>query len=286
MMSGDLTGKAVIPVVEESPGIHVAYSHKAVGEDRVAKDTQELQALEKGLSAIGFYPVAMSKDEYESLRSSPAKLNALFEKEMLGRLKVWVESCENELPQSGVKCFIMPGNDDPVQASGIISSSNFVVDPESKCLPLDGHHEMISLGLSNPTPWKTPREVSEEKLGEIIDSMATSVKDMRNCVFNFHCPPYNSNIDTAPVLDENLTPKVTVGGMVVEPVGSRAIRGAIEKYQPMLSLHGHIHEAPGETKIGKTICLNPGSEYHAGILRAYLVNINEKGVQSYLRVEA
>jgi len=35
------------------------------------------------------------------------------------------------------------------------------------------------------------------------------------------------------------------GQMVFAGAGSRAVRNAIEKHQPMLGLHGHIHEAQG-----------------------------------------
>ena len=43
--------------------------------------------------------------------------------------------------------------------------------------------------------------------------------------------------------------------------GSTAVRASIEKHQPLVGLHGHIHESKGFVTLGRTLCLNPGSEY-------------------------
>jgi hypothetical protein len=285
LLSGDLTGKAIVPIIEgETPGSYVAHTLRLLGDDRVARNQEELEALKKSLETIGTYWIMVNKSEYEDLQADPIALKKLFAEQMLGRLEKWVESA-GEMRSLGVKCFIMPGNDDPPESVGIISKSDFVVNPEGECLMIDNHHEMISMGFSNPTPWKTPREVSEDELRNKIDTMSTKVKDMKSCVFNFHCPPYDSHLDTAPILDADMRPTTSGGSVMSGPVGSKAIREAIEKYQPMLGLHGHIHECAGESKIGRTVCANPGSEYQSGILRAYLVNIDEKGVKSLLRVE-
>jgi Icc-related predicted phosphoesterase len=75
----------------------------------------------------------------------------------------------------------------------------------SPVVDVDGKHEMISCGWSNPNPWKTPREFSEEELEKIIENMISQhVKDMSNCIFNLHVPPIDSGLDTCPKLDENL----------------------------------------------------------------------------------
>jgi Icc-related predicted phosphoesterase len=62
---------------------------------------------------------------------------------------------------------------------------------------------------------------------------------MEKTIFNFHCPPYASNLDDVPEIDENLN--VLNAGHSLVPVGSTAVRRLIEEYQPLLSLHGHIH---------------------------------------------
>ena len=285
LMSGDVTGKAIIPIVQDASGKHVAYSLGATGEQQVAKTPEELETMIKNLRTVGLYPVVLSESEYENLQSHPEELRKLFQEKMFEGLRGWISLADRELSSTGVKFFMMPGNDDPLDVTSVIAESKYLINPEDRYFPLDDHHEMISLGYSNPTPWKTPRECSEEELAKKIDEMASQVRDMKNCIFNMHVPPFDSMIDTAPVLDGNLRPKATIGDLMRAPAGSKAVRTAIEKYQPLLGLHGHIHESSGEIKIGKTLCINPGSEYHAGIMRAYLINLDEKGLKSYLRVE-
>lgn len=71
------------------------------------------------------------------------------------------------------------------------------------------------------------------------------------------------------------------GQMIMKSVGSVAVREAIEQYQPLIGLHGHIHESRGATRIGRTVCVNPGSEYGEGILRGVIVEIEGDRVRSH-----
>jgi len=144
---------------------------------------------------------------------------------------------------------------------------------------------MIAYGWSNNTPWDTPREVTEDELYERLDGLASQVADPRRAVFMIHVPPHDSGLDTAPILDENLRPTVSAGDVLRGPVGSTAVRRLIETYQPLLAVHGHIHESGGERRIGQTLCINPGSEANHGILRGYLVDIGDRGIERALRVE-
>jgi len=70
----------------------------------------------------------------------------------------------------------------------------------------------------------------------------------------------------------------------MKPVGSTAVRHFIERVQPMLSLHGHIHESPGYIRIGRTLCINAGSEYAEGILKAAIINLDRDRVKGHLLV--
>jgi Icc-related predicted phosphoesterase len=99
-------------------------------------------------------------------------------------------------------------------------------------------------------------------------------------ILNLHCPPFGSGLDDAPGLDDNLKPKH--GGHAPEPVGSTAVREAIEETRPVLSLHGHIHEARGHTRIGPTLCINPGSAYEQGDLMGALIELNGKKVKNFV----
>lgn len=285
MVSGDLTGKAIVPIVEQSDGTFEAHTRDILGEDRVAKTSEELKSLEDIISKVGYYPKKMTPAEIEELRNNKALLESELTKVIDDRIKEWLVLAEERLKDKKVTFYMMPGNDDPRDVGGLIDQSGFVKNPEDKVINLDQDHEMISLGWSNPTPWKTYRECSEEELEKRIEDMANQVKNPSNAIFNTHVPPYDSTLDIAPVLDENLRPKVVAGDLLRAPVGSKAVRAAIEKYQPLLGLHGHIHESGGEFRLGRTLCLNPGSEYAAGILRGYVIEINAKGLSKYARVE-
>jgi len=182
-----------------------------------------------------------------------------------------------------VKCYISPGNDDRFDIDEALKSSSVVQCPEDEVVWLDDKHEMITSGWTNFSPWNSPRETTEDKLSEIFNRMISKVERMDNCIFNLHCPPFDTPLDVAPELDKTLKPVVHSGGEVsMIHVGSKAVRESIVKCSPFLGLHGHIHEARGFTKIGRTLCINPGSEYGEGILRGALLNVGEKSLKSYL----
>ena len=114
-----------------------------------------------------------------------------------------------------------------------------------------------------------------------LSSMLDQVQDMERCIFNIHVPPNNSKIDICPKLDENMKVVYDMGNPVMAPAGSTAVREAIERHQPLMGLHGHIHEGRGETKIGRTLCLNPGSVYSEGVLNGLLVTLADGRVKDY-----
>jgi Icc-related predicted phosphoesterase len=144
---------------------------------------------------------------------------------------------------------------------------------------------MASLGWSNLTPWDTPRETDEDKLAEKLTDAVSGVENCERAIFNLHVPPKDSSLDTCAVLDTTKWPPepVFVGG---EPqtfgAGSTAVDAVIRDRQPLLGLHGHIHESAGVKKIGRTTCVNPGSDYTDGTLRGAVIALrgsSVKGVQ-------
>jgi Icc-related predicted phosphoesterase len=175
-----------------------------------------------------------------------------------------------------------PGNDDIPEVDAILASSPIVICPDHNVVQLNDSHEMLSVGNSNLTPFNCPRDLPEDELAQRIEAIIGSVKDMSNCVFNLHCPPYDTGIDSAPLLDEQLSPRIGMQGVEMGPVGCQAVRKAIDKYQPLLGLHGHIHESKGAVKLGRTLCINPGSEYSEGVLRGALVTIKRGEVVSHM----
>lgn len=281
ILGGDITGKSVVPIVEREDGV---LSCEFLGSTVELRTTQEEQAMVQKISNIGYYPHRTSVKEMEELRTDRRKAQEVYETLMKERLQSWLRLIETHLKNSGMKCFITGGNDDPLLIEEILHESDFVVNPEDSLVQVDQFHEMISCAYSNHTPWKTPRELPEEELENRIEALCSKVKTMENCIFNLHAPPINSGIDTCPQLDTSQYPPkpVIIGGLpVMKGAGSKAVRNLIEKHQPLLSLHGHIHESRGVVRVGRTYCVNPGSEYGEGILRGAIVNVSERKVNSY-----
>jgi uncharacterized protein len=269
---GDMTGKMVVPLVQRDNGTFTA---RYQGSDIVMKSDEEVAAQEKLIRNNGFYPVRMTEQEMSSMDG--AAVEELFAREMRKVVQSWMRLAEERLGNSKIECFMMPGNDDMFDVDEMLNGSSYVVNVDDKVVDL-GSIQMISTGWANMTPWHCPRDVSEEELEERVEAMISKLRDPRKAIFNLHCPPYASTLDSAPLLDENLTPQLEIGGdMKMVPVGSKAIRKVIEKYQPCLSLHGHIHEGRGATKIGRTLAMNPGSEYQQGILRGAVIVVSDKG---------
>jgi Icc-related predicted phosphoesterase len=281
--AGDLTGKAMVPIIEQSDG---SYEATFLGSREMIKSKEELRLLVKRIRNVGYYYDIGSKQHHKELGGNPSEQQATLKKHALEEMDRWIRIAEERLGGSGVACYLMPGNDDITEIGEMINKCSYVVNPEGKVLEIGEGHEMISTGYSNPTPWKTPRECSEQELGAKIDRMASRLKDSENSIFNFHCPPFGTGLDIAPKLDENLRPIVATGELLKAPVGSTAVLEAIEQYQPLVGMHGHIHESPGEIKIGRTVCFNSGSEYQSGILRGYVIDLEEHKVKQYLHVEA
>jgi len=283
IMGGDVLGKMIVPIVKGRNG---RYRATVQGETEEVETESELERLLNRIGAQGAYSKVMSEEEYQAVQSEPSALDDLFHELARKRIADWVDFAETRLKGTGVKCYITGGNDDypdtllPLQREDLES----VIGCEGKEVQVADQYTMISLGFSGPTPWKTPRETDEETLAQMIEAMAVNVADMTHCIFNLHDPPLDSTLDTCPKLDWNTDPpkQIVRGGQVVMyGAGSSAVRTAIEKYQPLLGLHGHIHESPGAIKLGRTLCLNPGSEYGEGILRGALVTLNGSKIERY-----
>ena len=271
---GDLTGRAIIPVVESDGGYEFALSgtRQRVGADEVVEAVTQIQRR-------GYYPVRMSAGEVQELRADPGRVARLFTDQMCRTVERWLALADERLADSGVRCFVCPGNDDEMAIDDVIRAARRVELAEGSVIDVDGF-EMISTGWSNPTPWNTHREEPEAALADRVEAMARDLKDPAHAIFNLHVPPYSSGLDEAPALDEELRP--IHAGRAMRPVGSTAARDAILRHQPMLSLHGHIHEGRGVARLGRTLALNPGSAYEEGMLMSAIVELDRrKGVRSY-----
>ena len=282
LIAGDLTGKALVPVVEDPPG---TWSATVLGSRRTARSEAELGELERSIADIGFYAVRVTPAERAAMEADPELVRRRFEEQIVARLRSWLALAEERLDGSSVPVLLMPGNDDDFAIDDVLAESRRARDVNGQVVELTPWHQLVSMGWSSPTPWRTPRELPEEEFLDKLSDLLAGVRDPRKTVLMTHVPPYDSGLDTAPLLSPSLQPTVTAGDVLRGPVGSHGVRRAIETFQPVLGVHGHIHESGGERRIGRTLCVNAGSEANHGVLRGYLVDLGENGVESTLRVE-
>ena len=282
VMGGDVMGKLAIPVINDNKG------HRATIHGRVerAETEAEVADIESRIGDLGFYNVRMDEDEYRATRADPDAVERLFVRLATERLQRWIDLAESRLAGTGVKVYATGGNDDVTEVMATMdrTDTQAFVACEDRAVPIDDDHVMVSMPYVNPTPWKTPREASELELAEKIEAVAGSFGDHRQVIFNFHAPPKDSTLDTCAMLDASTDPpsQVVRGGQpVLYGAGSTAIREAIERYQPLLGLHGHIHESQAAARIGRTLSVNPGSEYGEGVLRGCLITLAHGKVQSF-----
>jgi Icc-related predicted phosphoesterase len=275
ILGGDITGKGLVPVTKLPDG---TYKARVDGREQVVYQ-DGLQDVLSNIRNAGLYPYIATKEEIEEVASDKEQLRHAFENVVRQSLYDWMQLAKERAKPHGIEVYIQPGNDDEPRVLDAMSS-DFVVNPEGKLIHLRDSVPMISYGHSNRTPWNSPRELDEDQLSAEIEKMAAQLSTCELTVFNMHVPPKDATIDRAPVLDANFKPVVRAGEIQMAGAGSTAVRGAIQKYQPLLSLHGHIHESGGMAKIGRTISINPGSEYSDGILRGALITIDTKKKQT------
>jgi Icc-related predicted phosphoesterase len=283
IFGGDIAGKLLVPIVRRGADDYVC---DLFGDRTELSGRQELERALARLRASGRYPVVLTaeqKTEYD--RDADRVATELFPRVVRDALQGWVELAEERLAQFDIPAFVMLGNDDYPELEPLLSGVR-MFNCEGSRVELPGGFEMVSLGYSNRTPWNSPRELDEDDLASRIDSMVEELADPGWAIFNFHCPPYKTNLDKAPLLDADLRPRLRGGQIEVGSVGSTAVRAAIEQYQPLIGLHGHIHESPGMHRIGRSLALNPGSDYGSGILRATMLNLDgKKGVRSWQMIQ-
>ena len=279
ILGGDMIGKMVVPIVNQGSG---RFSANYLGKLYDVGEGDELDKLEATLENSGLYPVRLTPNEVQAYKEDRSLVEKRFAELAKERLSRWLDIAEERLRGTGIRCYVQPGNDDPYEVDSVFRSSETIQNVDGRLIQLDDDHEMINVGAANQTPWNCPRDKTEEQLEEMIEKVALQLKNPSQALFNLHVPPYDTNLDIAPELDETLTPKLSLtGGFKMVPVGSKAVRKAIEKYQPLLGLHGHIHESRSAQKIGKTMCINPGSEYGEGVLRGVVLELSRKGLDNY-----
>lgn len=275
ILGGDMTGKALIPIIHSGGQ---RYRMTYLDQNLTLEGEDEVRDLEQTIQRRGYYSCRVSPDELAELEQDREARTSAYLREARARLDAWTEFAHQKLDGTDIHVYICPGNDDP---EGVFDGYEdpLITDCEGRAVELTDGVTMISTGYSNPTPWKTDRELDEEALGDYLREIAEQVPDPGTAVCNFHCPPFQSGLDDAPELDADMKP--VFGGQSFKAAGSTAVRAFIEEFHPLMGLHGHIHEGRGVKKIGRTLVINPGSAYEQGMLQGALVEIKNGKVTKH-----
>ena len=276
VMGGDLTGKAVIPITEQPDG---SFKGFRTGSEVLMNTQDELDDFVKRVNNQGFYPTVMTEAEFQTIKDDADAQEKLFKKLVIERVQEWADYAGEKLSGTDVPLITSPGNDDFFEIDDVLNRAPHVHYHEMEITELKGY-EILHCGGSTATPWDTEREYTEEQYEARFAELVPQVKDMSRCIFNVHIPPHGTVLDRCPKLDDNLQVVYDMGNPVSMQAGCEALTRVIKEQQPVLGLHGHIHEGRGNIKIGATTCVNPGSVYPEGILQGVLVTLREGEVES------
>ena len=277
ILGGDMTGKAIVPIIAQG---NERYKLTLLEQESILEGQEAVDKMAQTIRNRGYYPYVTDPDEVAEITGVPGRLDELFLEQALATMERWMAYADEKLSGTGIRCFVCPGNDDMFEIDEVIAASGAVRLAEGRVIQLDEHHEMASSGWTNPTPWDTHREEPEEDLLRRIEAVVNQVRNPRNAVFNLHAPPHGSGLDEAPELTADL--RLAYAGRSLVPVGSKAVMQVIDKYEPLLSLHGHIHEGKGTRKYKKTLCINPGSMYEQGILHGAVIELKPNKIGNYI----
>ena len=270
LLGGDLTGKAVIPIAEQSDGTFLTFLH---GETMTLNSLAELDEFVKRNGNMGFYPTVMSEGEYQVMKNDPDAQAVLFKRLVLERVREWADIAAQKLKGTDITLVAIPGNDDFHEIDEILTKAPHFDFHEMQVCEFKGGYQMLYCGGSTPTPWNTEREFTEAQYVARFAELIPQVRDMSKCIFNVHVPPMGTTLDACPKLDSNLRVVYEMGMPAQIHAGCQTLVDVIKQHQPMLGLHGHIHEGRAKINIGKTICINPGSVYPEGILQGAMITL-------------
>lgn len=281
LIAGDVTAKTISPIIQGRDGLWRAKFSGTVSEGLTE---EQLRPIEQKIVDSGQYAARLSEDQYDAIRSEPGKIDALFTQLMIAQIQRWSDMAEKHLAPRNVPLFWIGGNDDKSEALATVRSTSHVRYIDESVVRFDDDHEILGFGWTNPSPWDTPRELPEDQLAARLNHVVKQVRDPEHAIYLMHAPPYGTGLDIAPKLDKSFNPPrpVTQGGQeVLIPVGATSFRDVIKETQPLLTLHGHIHETRNSAKIGRSLAVDPGSEYTAGSLRGALINLEPNKVLSF-----
>jgi Icc-related predicted phosphoesterase len=277
ILGGDITGKVLVPIVQAG-GRWTAF---IAGKETVAETAEEVRQLRQLIRLSGQYAITVSPDEKAGLDADEELRHGAFKDAMLGTVSGWVDLAAERLQPQGIPMIAMPGNDDWHEVEDALDKADYIESAEGRTISLPDGYTLVSYGYSNRTPWNSPRELDDEQLGQRLRELVDPLPDVSRAIYNFHVPPYGTSLDQAPALSADFKPRSRGGQVEMINAGSRAVREVIERTQPMLGLFGHIHESKSMEKLGRTMCVNPGSEYGTGMLKLALLDLRKDKVRSW-----
>jgi Icc-related predicted phosphoesterase len=286
VLGGDLTGKVIVPLIKEGAN---RYHTDFQGQRQLIEGDEAKADFEKRVRFNGFYPVTLEPDEHALMDADPVLRDCLFQRVVSESIERWVGIADERLRGGSVRCIAYAGNDDEMYVDRILSTSEVIENADGRVIDL-GDHELVGMGYSNLTPFNSPRELPEDELEARLEALIATMREPGHAIFALHVPPLNSGLDMAPRLRENEGGELQVvsaaGHTVLEPVGSAAVRSVIERHQPLIGAHGHVHESRAVARLGRSLCFNPGSEYSEGVLRGAVVVLEPDRVVSCQLVAA
>jgi uncharacterized protein len=277
VIGGDLTGKILLPIYPAA-GRNGSWTATWRGRQVRLETRSEIDSLIRTARDEGTYGYVTTLDEVAAIQASPDLERSTFTKLKVDALADWIRLADQRLADGSLRAVVMAGNDDPPEIDAVLASSSRLEDVGGRVVEIAPSVHLASIGESTPTPWHTPRELPDEDLGHRVARTVDALPPGGLAIWNLHMPPHATGIDGAPELDADLRVQYDSGGEPrMRPVGSRSIRRLIEDRQPTLALHGHIHEGRGRYRLGRTVGINPGSQYQDGVLMGVLVTVSPSG---------
>jgi Icc-related predicted phosphoesterase len=217
LLGGDISAKIVVPVVRSGSGTYQAEFHGH--SERLDESTVE--DFERRAWSSGLYTERMDPDEYRHYVDHPGEVENLFDRVMRRTVQRWLEYAKTRLADSPVLIYNAPGNDDPPAVDEVLLThgDDRIRFVEGEIVEIAPGMEMLSTGYTNVTPWDTHREYSEEQISEHLRAMTGRLEHPESAIFNIHVPPYNSRLDIAPLLGQDLKVKTAAGATMTAPVG-------------------------------------------------------------------
>jgi Icc-related predicted phosphoesterase len=276
ILGGDLTGKALVPLIRENGG----YAADFNGQATYVEEGSAAEELEQTIRLAGQYPIRIDAEEYEQLLEQPNAVAERFHQAMRETLTAWFDLAQERVGDRGVRLLVIAGNDDPFEIDSALSDHPYAEFVDGQIAVLEDGTELVGFGGSNPTPWDSPREYSEQDIEARLGALVAQLEDPARSIWSVHVPPRATGLDTAAEIDGEFRIVRDGGQPRPIPVGSQSVRELIERVEPGLGLHGHVHESRAVANLGRSVVVNPGSEYTEGVLRGVLVRPHkEKGYQ-------